>query len=303
MRRTSYPARIADLAFSIEIPEGFEAASLPDQKPNFDNPTESAPLLLLASPVGFAVIMVAARPAYQTGSVLQWVRYLANHFDLTLLSERPGEVGTPERRHTAILATASQVQNGTPLSFFMVAFEDGGRFVTAHGMCPTELWPSYGERLTEAVTSIALDRPHGPTHDLDSTDAPGWVRDDGSYARSLEAHTEAMRVKREPAVAAARGLIAEGRFDDAERLVIEADPSIQGAVAIKSLYEMRLREMAASPDSDRSATEVVFHRALAWALNCYPEPHTEVEAEQYESGRVRDRARLTEILGYTPEAA
>ena len=51
----------------------------------------------------------------------------------------------------------------------------------------------------------------------------------------------------------------------------------------------------------KAGTETLFKHALSWAQGCYPEPHTEVEAEDYESGRAEDRARLVKALGYDPD--
>ena len=42
--------------------------------------------------------------------------------------------------------------------------------------------------------------------------------------------------------------------------------------------------------------------ALRWAQHCYPEPHTQDEADAHERGRVEDRSRLVQILGYDPDA-
>lgn len=304
MHRIAFPARIAELAFSMRVPEGFVDATPPLEPVDFDNPTQSAPLALLSSNVALAVLAVAARPAYETGSVLQWIRYLASHHGLDLqhvLARSIGDDGV----HPAITAFATQVQDGTTLHVALVAFEDGGRLVTAHGMCPRELWPSFGEALSAAVESITLDAPKGPMHDVDSVEAPGWERITPERHRaSAEAHARSRAEARAPAVAVAERLLADDRFDEAERAVMQVDQSIEGGVEIARLYERRLRSMVASGlvRSDRERVERTFGRALRWAQSCYPEPHTRIESEQFEAGRNEDRARLVGILGYDPDA-
>ena len=54
-----------------------------------------------------------------------------------------------------------------------------------------------------------------------------------------------------------------------------------------------------TPDSKNRA-ETVFRRGLRWAQGAYPEPHTEVEAANYDAGRRADRDLFVRILGYDP---
>ena len=79
--------------------------------------------------------------------------------------------------------------------------------------------------------------------------------------------------------------------------------TIAVVVEVSRLYEGLLREVvsAGGTTSERVGVEALFRRALNWAQGCYPEPHTEVEAEDYERGRAEDRARLVAVLGYDPE--
>ncbi len=116
---------------------------------------------------------------------------------------------------------------------------------------------------------------------------------------------ELLATKRAPALAAALPLVRAGRFDEAERLVLDADDSIHGSVALARLYTDELRRLvsegaAAACAPGRDHAEQVFRRALGWRLGCYPEPHTSIEAESNESGRAADRAELVAIIGADP---
>lgn len=297
------PPAIADLGFSIDAPDGFAHGELPQAQVDFDNPTESAPLAVFSSQVALALIAVAARPAYETGSVLQWIKYLCDHFGIDIKSFKTGTT-TGANKHPAIIAECEQEQNGEQLRLTLVAFEDGTRFVTAHAMCPVELWPSYGKQLTAAVQSISLTAPKGPTHDLDSMTAEGWTKiTPAQQTKAYKKHMQDLEARREPAEKAAAALIAKDEFDAAELEIRKVDSSIYGSVSLAKLYESRLKTFVEQGNvrKHKDKAEVLFHRALSWAQNCYPEAHTEVEAEDYESGRAEDRARLVAILGYDPK--
>jgi hypothetical protein len=305
MHLHTLPPILAELGYSMLVPEGFVQGQLPNEDVDFDNPTQFAPLAIFASPVAMAIITVAARPAYETGSVLQWMRYLMEHYDLQLESVEAANIGS-KVEHPALIISAKQEQEGQKLRFAVVAFEDGGRFVQAQGICPEELWPSFGAALTEAVQSVTLSSPKGPTHDLDSMDAQGWERiTPQQHKKQMAKHAKERQAAREPAIAKAEKLLAENLFDEAEREIMQVDSTIEGHVAIKRIYEAQLQGLVASGKhkKNREHAEKLFHRALSWAQSCYPEAHTEVEAEDYEQGRTEDRARLVKILGWDPDAA
>ena len=120
----------------------------------------------------------------------------------------------------------------------------------------------------------------------------------------LKAWEAAQRDAREKTVAAARLLIEQGRHDEADRLVRNADNSIQGSVTLARLYRERLEAMMAAGmvPRDRAGVEEVFRRALDWAWQTYPEPHTAIEADDYRAGRAEDLAGLVRVLGYEPAA-
>lgn len=165
-QRVAFPSRMANLAFSIEKPEGFDVIDFPSEECDFNNPTFSAPLGFMSSSVAVALLTVAARPAYEDGSVMDWLRYLTDHFGITLKTLMPGRVGGATHWHQAILAHGEQTQEGTLLQLRIASFEDGGRLVTVHGFCPAELAPSYMPMLEHCVQSIELAEPQGPTAPL-----------------------------------------------------------------------------------------------------------------------------------------
>lgn len=130
---------------------------------------------------------------------------------------------------------------------------------------------------------------------------------------AYEQYLESLRRKRAPAVFQAARLIDAGEFDQAERLVTDGDDSIHGAVALARLYRATLEQARNSvrlvADASCRATwrDEVYRRSVRWACQALPEPHTAVEAEQFEQARQQAKAELESIwrsgLGEAESAA
>lgn len=115
---------------------------------------------------------------------------------------------------------------------------------------------------------------------------------------------KALAKKREPAMAEASRLADLEQFKEAEQVVTKVDDSIYGAVALGKMYRAKLEAVvasgAASTRDGKPRAERLFERALWWMQIAYPEPHTAIESDNYESGRAEDLACLVGILGYDP---
>lgn len=158
--------RIPELAFAIEVPPEFVTPDLPEEGPRFEEPTFMLPLWLASSPVAMALVTVAVRPAYEDGTVKQWLEYLCREQGLEVRAIGAGLVGAAEHQRTAVLAEAGQEQEGTRLRFRIAAVEDGGYLYVVMGMAPEELWASYGEALAHAVGSFELTAGKGARADI-----------------------------------------------------------------------------------------------------------------------------------------
>lgn len=305
--RRRFPAKFPDLGFSLLAPKDFLEPDLPAEEPDFSDPTKSAPLTLMCSSVAAAFLAVAVRPAYENGTMEDWARYLAAHFQLRITGLVSGYVGGPDHNHPAILVEADQEQEGRAMTMRFVLLEDGQRLVTVQALCPTELWKSYGRTLEESVVSIELDTPKGPTVacvpgamvpvcDMPDAEIGAWPRGRGASQIDLES----LKPRQEEAVALARTLIGQDRYDDAELLMKNVDPYFHAAVPLAKLYEERLTQLVKQRKPDRTACDAAFRRALNWHYSTYPDPHTEVEGEQFSRAQAEDRARLISILGREP---
>lgn len=304
-RETVVPsANLEKLAFSVDVPAGMQRIETPGVTVDFADPGQAAPLALWASPESGAVLAVAARPAFNEGGVLQWVRQLAERFEMDLQHVLVQKVGSPPT-HPGVTAFGAQRRDGAKQSFMLAAFEDGGWLVTAHGTCPADRWAACGNRLAEAVESIVLTKRRGGLHKVDSPIPDRWTQPRKSRAQAdYERGVAERSQQRAPAMARVQELIWKDRYDEADRAARQGGPSIESDVEVSRLYERRLREVVAEDGarSDRAGVERLYRRALSWAQGCYPEPHTEIEAENYDAGRAEDRARLVKVLGYDPDA-
>lgn len=120
---------------------------------------------------------------------------------------------------------------------------------------------------------------------------------------AYEEFLKSLERRRAPAMEAAGALLAQDRYDEAERAVTSVDDSIYGAVAVGRMYTERLRRLVEAGEGRGERAKETFRRALRWRQSAYPEAHTEVEAEQYERGCAEDLAELVKILGYDASRA
>lgn len=308
--RATFRDRLADLDFSMKTPVGFVEAKLPTEAHDFDQPHVCAPLLVLSSPVALALITVAARPGYENGTVRDWLVFLCQHNGIRLLSIGPAYVGGLHKNHPAIIATGLQEQNGTELVMSLVAMEDGGRFLSAHALCPRELEPSYMGTMERCIHSIELLRHKGPTVNLDDNGGKYEIEiidhdaDKPPPENEAEVFSRQLAKKHAAALEQARPLIASDQFDEAALVVLRADDSGQGRAALSDLFAEALRAQVKKEGKKKPASAralELYRRALSHRLSTYPDPHTQDEADRYSSGMDEDRAEIAAILGYTPE--
>jgi hypothetical protein len=92
-------------------------------------------------------------------------------------------------------------------------------------------------------------------------------------------------------------LIRAGRFEDAEALVVNRDNGPEVYALMGRLYQQCLSN---GESQDAAVRENLYRRALEWKLRSYPEPHTEIEADNYSRGMAEDKEVLIRLLGYEP---
>ena len=79
----TFSARIADLGFTVDLPEDWVTQELPAEEPDFSDPTRLVPLAVVCAPHAAIALTFAARPAYEDGTVTDWTWYLLQQAGLT----------------------------------------------------------------------------------------------------------------------------------------------------------------------------------------------------------------------------
>lgn len=234
----SFPSRIADLGFSVELPESWQPQALPDETPDFDDGTRLFGLGAAVAPYAALVFAAAARPAYADGTVLDWARWLIEQHGVDLRALGPAQLG----ELPAIggqCATASDL--GEMVTHFALA-EDGQRLIHVSVTGPAALAQQVWQAWTQVQRSFALESPRGSTVPLApkaevvqpplGTDTT--VADVGSFA------LDAGRATLEQEHRINRALLEQGRgfaprilaADDDQRRAWVASIALRGTVAL-----------------------------------------------------------------------
>ncbi|WP_414662263.1 DcrB/PsbP domain-containing protein [Horticoccus sp. 23ND18S-11] len=165
---TEVPARIANLAFSYLRPADFNVVPLPEEKPDFENPTVFLPLQVAMASYGAVVFSVAARPAFGDGSVEDWARFLAEKEkgleDISIKAATLG--GLP-----AIMVESRQNSDAGRMRLRSAMIEDGMRFLNISVLAPEAIWASVEPTLQLTMASFRLAESKGTTTPLTRADA------------------------------------------------------------------------------------------------------------------------------------
>ncbi len=219
------PARIADLACRMAIPGDWNVVELPEEKVDFGEPAAFFPLAMVTAPWGAVVLTVAARPAFEDGTLQDWTLYL-----LSSLGVRPKEFGPVAIGELRGLGgVALQEQEGMRLEFRFAFFEDGERLVQLGLLAPEAISGSLEGVWQRAVSSFELERPRGQSARLGAAPEPGRFTDAdlGYYeAGTLEAEHPANVRWREQGV----GMVPKVLATDGEARTVTVGAGAIGAV-------------------------------------------------------------------------
>src|SRR5262245_51562935 len=178
-----------------------------------------------------------------------------------------------------------------------VLFEDGGQILIMEATGASPIWREYEPFLKRAMLSIEISVPLGPTLPLETGNEvpqllPGIPDPDSVAAAEREADLSARAVE-------AKHLIEARQYPDAEKLITDRYSDAGAFALLGRLYEERLR---GSVDRATGVREELYRRSLQWKYRCYPDPHTEIEADDYARGMAEDHATLVKLLGYDPDS-
>jgi hypothetical protein len=164
---TVAPAAPPNLEFNFLLPLDWRRQDLPPQDVNFDDPTALLALAVFIHHPSFSIFGVAARPAYEDGTVLDWLKYLAKANDWTVESLSPFEMNGV----TGASTVATQENEGGRTRLRSVMIEDGKRLVTVTAMTQIEHWEQGQGVLESMLRSFSLLTPQGSTVPLAPEDA------------------------------------------------------------------------------------------------------------------------------------
>ncbi len=153
-RRNHAPA---ELDFSVEGPADWVPVTIPDEPTDFSDPTAFAPIGVVMAPYALLVFSVAARPAYDDGTLLQWAEHVTRTRGL--------DPGTFEHQSIGAIAGVAcwgmQVESGTVVRARIAFFEDGGRFVNVTCMAPQDLWNASAGTFAQMLATFELVHRRG----------------------------------------------------------------------------------------------------------------------------------------------
>lgn len=159
----TFPARIADLGFTVELPVDWVAHELPAETPDFSDPTTFCPLAVVIAPHAALILSFAARPAYDDGTLPDWALYCLEHNRL-----RPRAVGRGVvAGAAAVVGEATQDSDLGPLVVRFAFFEDGGRLVNLTFTAPELLAEAVRNAWFTALQSFRLTTPRGSRFPLE----------------------------------------------------------------------------------------------------------------------------------------
>jgi hypothetical protein len=149
---------VAGLAYSHLLPSGWQQVPIPEEEPDFSQPV-FLPLGVNMAPYGAVLFTVAARPAFEDGSVYEWLLYLCQREQLEVRGAMPVRVAGRDM----VECRATQQTDAGPMRLRLLMFEDGGRLFQISAMAPEAIWASLEATFDEMLESLQLDKCHGPT--------------------------------------------------------------------------------------------------------------------------------------------
>ena len=147
------------LACSCLVPDGWVTVPLPDESYDLDIPTVFLPLLVCIAPYGAVVFSIAARPAFQDGTVQDWAEYLGQANNMQIDRVCAARVN----RLPCVLVDATMPSDAGLMRSRSVFLEDGRRLYNVGTLAPDAIWASVASDFDHLLGSFSLDEVKGIT--------------------------------------------------------------------------------------------------------------------------------------------
>ena len=151
----AFPSRIADLDFSLLLPRDWISHDLPEEPLNFEDPTKLVALAIVTAPHAAIVLALAARPAYDDGTISDWGRWLLENESAGVRAMGEGRLGAMP----ALIAEATKDSEVGTLVLRTAFAEDGARLLNVTLTAPELLADAVRPVWQAVLDSFALGTP------------------------------------------------------------------------------------------------------------------------------------------------
>lgn len=159
---------LAALDFTVEVPADWAPIDLPREDVDFDDTSKFAPLAMLMAPYAAILFTVAARPAYASGTLAQWLQYVASAHGVAIDGFEAQRLGALD----GVGTWGTQTDGNAVMRARIVFVEDGERLLHVVCMAPEGLWDAVAPAFARALATFTLRQPRGRTIELAPPDLP-----------------------------------------------------------------------------------------------------------------------------------
>lgn len=159
----TFPARVAELGFTTQLPADWISHDLPQEDVDFSDPTNLLPLGVVTAPHAAIIFAFATRPAYDDGTLLDWAWFHLKHHQLEPRAVgRDVVAGVP-----AVSGEAVQTSELGPMIVRFAFLEDGNRLLNLSLTAPELLADSVRDAWFAMLKSFTLETPRGSRFPLE----------------------------------------------------------------------------------------------------------------------------------------
>lgn len=250
-----------ELAFSYSKPLDWQSIAIPHEEPNFDDPKYFLPVAVATAMYGIGVFSVGVRPAFEDGTVREWLEWICGEDNIMIEDLREVSVG----QMRGYIFDARQATGVATMVMRNLYVEDGGRLYAVCAMAAEQIFDSMQFILAEMTESFRLAEAHGPTVKL----APAPAEAEAAIPQTLDPENEINRNLRDSGAGLVPRVVA---VNGEENYAVVTAGAIAARIGIPA-------EWHAIDDGRRT---LVFHPALDAQINL--------------DRRIRDGATDDEIL-------
>jgi len=148
---------ITRFAYRVQVPAGWRQIPVPEENVDFSNPALFMPIGVFMATWGAVVFSASVRPAYDDGTLSDWLMYLCREQEFQIAEFMPLTIGGSH----AAACVCTQDSDGGTMKIRVAIFEDGGALYNLLGMAPPAIWDSVGPTFERMIASFRLAELRG----------------------------------------------------------------------------------------------------------------------------------------------